>query len=98
MTETTPPGKFSLIDIAVAIKKGWVIGGTELCFAGGVAVQLDLTSAELRCSDLYMNLAEEGGVSTAEGANISKAEEKRTAEERSDCSLPAPCALHLSTR
>lgn len=93
-----PHRKFTLIDIAGVIKKGWVIGGTELQFAGGMAVQLEFTSAELRCRDLYMKLAEEGGVSTAEGANIIKAEEKHRAKERSDCYLSAPCALHLSAR
>lgn len=92
-----PRRKFILIDIAVVIKRGWVIGGTELHFADGVAVQLEFTSAELRWRDWYMKSAEEGRVNTAEGANT-KGEEKRTAKERNDCFLSAACTLHLSTR
>lgn len=37
---------------------------------------LDFTSAELKCRDLYIKLAEEEGVSTAESTNTIKAEEK----------------------
>lgn len=55
-----PYRKFSLIDTAVVIKEGGVIGGAELHFASGMAVHLEFTSAELRCRDLCMELAEEG--------------------------------------
>lgn len=55
-----PHRKFSLIDTAVVIKKGGVIGGAELHFASGMAVHLEFTSAELRCRDLCVELAEEG--------------------------------------
>lgn len=37
-----------------------MIGGAELHFASGMAVHLEFTSAELRCRNLYMELAEEG--------------------------------------
>lgn len=76
-----PHRKSTLIDTAVAIKKGWVIGGAEPCFAGGTAVQLEFTSAQLRCRDVHMKSAG-GGVSTAEGADAIKAEEKCTSKER----------------
>lgn len=61
---------------------GCVIGGTELHFTSGMAVQLEFTSAELRCRDMYLKLAE-GGMGAAESASTIKAEEEGTHKERS---------------
>lgn len=74
--------KLILIGIAVLIKMDWVIGGTELHFTSRMAVQLEFTSAELRCRDLYLKLAE-AGMSPAESARTVKAEEEGTDKERS---------------
>lgn len=78
-------------------QEGLVNGETEWYFASGMALQLEFTSSELRCRDMYMKSAEEGVVSTAGGAKTIKAEEKNTAKERNGCVLSGTCTLHLST-
>lgn len=44
-----PHSKMAWIDAVVVIRKGWIVGEAELHF--GMPVQLEFTSAELRCRD-----------------------------------------------